>query len=749
MAPIKTKLGSEDVHLHDEYLRSMDVTMTQKLAFTASHFLIPDGGTMLDMGCANGSGTHKLAQLYPHINVIGIDLNDESLERARAEFTLPNLSFLKADITDPDLGGRKVDAILNSSVIHEVYSYTGYSMASVRRAIENQGRILNDGGKSIIRDAVRPALPDMEVYLDLPDMPSKGTTPETMTDADLLRLYAASANVLDDAVRRGFLLDELGPTGDGWQRFSLSHDWACEFIWRKEYKSRFYDEAREKYAYMTAAEFRSIPEEMGLRVEHTTPYYNPWIVNNWHKNRFRLFRAQDMAPLSPPPTNFITVIEKPAARYGGVTRLREHRRNVAPVSYLRHEQFATQFGGHSGHEAGQGVVWDMFARPGAVADIFPYHEAENGRVLVFVKSGYPRPLIHTATAQGQSLDGKTWSGHVTEPLAIANLENTRDLPRLLAVRFGFEPWAMGDVTPSLQYHPAPDIVDERVSSHFIRMAASELPDEKQLPASFHDQGRVVAVGAQELLRSSQVGMMAEARLEMNLYQLLKDLGAEPLPWMGDDVAARDFAMAQAIGPDRSGPVFGKLAQARQPRHFRHVASTFHEEAHDGSHTRTVATQNFEMVLPREKSASVMTILPLWRDAASGEIMTALRNEALPVLQDEPDLTGRMHLTRLRLPRGVSGMEEAKAHVAERFGNVPVDDVMPLGAGYFPSIGVLTDRFYPVALNISQPGQLKHMRAVSLRDLFNDTRKLRDAAALISVTRAVHAMNLWRDYTRTP
>lgn len=739
MAPTNSKLGSEDHRLHDEYLRSMDVTMTQKLAFTASHFLIPDGGTLLDMGCADGSGTHKLAQLYPHINVIGIDLNEESLEKARALNKLPNLSFLQADITDPDLGGRKVDAILNSSVIHEVYSYTGYSMASVIRAIENQGRILNDGGKSIIRDAVRPANPDMEVYLDLPNVPSRGKVPESLSDADLLRLYAANANLLDDPVRRGFLLDDLGETNDGWQRFGLSHDWACEFIWRKEYKNRFFDEAREKYAYMTAAEFRAVPEQMGLRVEHTTPYFNPWIVQNWHKGRLRLFRAEDMAPLATPPTNFITVIEKPVSHLGGVTRLREHRRNIARPGYLRHEQFIAR---------DKDTAWDMFARPGAVADIFPYHEAENGRVLVFVKSGYPRPLIHTATAQGQSLDGKTWSGHVTEPLAIANIDNMNDLPKRLTDRFGFDAWAMGEVLPGLQYRPAPDVVDEQVTSHFVRMATADLPDERNLPNSFKDQGQVVAVGVQELLRSAQVGMMAEARLEMNLYQLLKTVDVQPLPWMGDEVAVKDFAAAPAavIGEGRADHVFVKAGQPGTPRHFRHVVSSFHEEAHDGAHTRTVASQNFEMVLPREKSASVLTILPLWRDAATGTVMTALRDEALPCLQDEPHALGRMHLTRLRLPRGIHDLDAARTYVAGRFEKASTGDITMLGTGYFPSVGILTDRFYPVVLNVTHQGQLRHMRPVPLRDLFNNTGRIRDAAALISVNRAVHAMNLWRDYT---
>src|SRR3954466_1046828 len=83
---------------YDRYLAGMDVTMRQKMAFTAAHFLLKPGAVIADMGCGSGSGSYQFALLNPHIRVVGIDINPDIIKIAHEKYQLPNLKFETGDI---------------------------------------------------------------------------------------------------------------------------------------------------------------------------------------------------------------------------------------------------------------------------------------------------------------------------------------------------------------------------------------------------------------------------------------------------------------------------------------------------------------------------------------------------------------------------------------------------------------------------------------------------------------------------
>jgi ubiquinone/menaquinone biosynthesis C-methylase UbiE len=120
---------------YEAYFAGMDRTMSQKLAFVGAHFLLDPGARIADMGCGSGSGTYQLALLNPEIEVIGVDINPESVRWATEKYRLPNLRFVVGDAAEPVFAADPLDGILSSSTLHHVYTFNGYSRAAVRRAI--------------------------------------------------------------------------------------------------------------------------------------------------------------------------------------------------------------------------------------------------------------------------------------------------------------------------------------------------------------------------------------------------------------------------------------------------------------------------------------------------------------------------------------------------------------------------------------------------------------------------------------
>ena len=154
-----------DERAYDRYLAAMDASMRQKVAVLAAHVL--GRGRVADMGMGSGTGSDALASLYPELDVVGVDLDPEMVDRARARFERPNLSFVVGDIAERVFDAETLDGIFDSSVLHHVTSFGGYDYAAAGRAIRAQAEQLRAGGTLVIRDFVAPA-DDELVLLDLP-----------------------------------------------------------------------------------------------------------------------------------------------------------------------------------------------------------------------------------------------------------------------------------------------------------------------------------------------------------------------------------------------------------------------------------------------------------------------------------------------------------------------------------------------------------------------------------------------------
>src|SRR5215207_7837825 len=60
--------------------------------------IVPSSSSVLELGCGTGKNTEWFTKHFKHVSAI--DLSEEMLDKAKQKFTVNNLTFQQADITE-------------------------------------------------------------------------------------------------------------------------------------------------------------------------------------------------------------------------------------------------------------------------------------------------------------------------------------------------------------------------------------------------------------------------------------------------------------------------------------------------------------------------------------------------------------------------------------------------------------------------------------------------------------------------
>jgi hypothetical protein len=71
-----------------------------------------------------------------------------------------------------------------------------------------------------------------------------------------------------------------------------------------------------------------------------------------------------------------------------------------------------------------------------------------------------------------------------------------------------------------------------------------------------------------------------------------------------------------------------------------------------------------------------------------------------------------------------------------------DDVVPLGAAYFPSAGITPERVHPFVVRVTEAAVELPYDFVPLREVRAQMHALRDGHLLVASMRLLHAFSLW-------
>ena len=103
--------------------------------------------SILDVGCGGGHFTCELAQLYPHTNILGIDLSKEAIDYARKQAKKMNLSNVSFEVPmDKELkyADKSFDIVTCTLVCHHMLDAEIIEFLKRSQRVAKKSIIIND-----------------------------------------------------------------------------------------------------------------------------------------------------------------------------------------------------------------------------------------------------------------------------------------------------------------------------------------------------------------------------------------------------------------------------------------------------------------------------------------------------------------------------------------------------------------------------------------------------------------------------
>jgi SAM-dependent methyltransferase len=231
--------------------------------------------TVLDVGAGGGEFAHVLEELG--YTVTALDASDDAIMRMREKF--PNLTTVRM-LADESarLGENIFDAVVCSSILHEVYSYGDSAhkkgdIGSLYAALAAFRKILKPGGVLVIRDGVKPTNWDQKAKLRM--VPEGNTEP--------VRLYLEQcpfANGFIKGATGRMVALRRGP--DDWYtgnvqsvfEFYMTYNWGLDSYPR---------ETQELFGILTLNQYVSTLEQIGFEVTSAESWVQPGYLEHLPK----------------------------------------------------------------------------------------------------------------------------------------------------------------------------------------------------------------------------------------------------------------------------------------------------------------------------------------------------------------------------------------------------------------------------------------------------------------------------------
>jgi SAM-dependent methyltransferase len=685
-----------------ELLKAIPPWVIKKAWFALAHLFLEPGSRVIDMGSRDGSMVYTMSVLAPNMHFIGVDKNADTIQKSKENYQRPNLEFRHGDVLGDVLPENSVDAIICSFVLHEIFSNSGFNQRLVRQTLRQCQKYLKPGGLLLVRDYAEPDMPDAMVYLEMPDTPSLGDGPETMSEPDLLAWYSEYATMRDDPSGSGFFLEEVPSRFPRTRLFRLPHKWAYEFIMRKDQRSQLRDELPKEYTFFSEREYHKTINTLGLRVLYSAPHWDDTHIEKHFEKHFRLL-DESGNPLGNPATSFIILSQKIDPRDSLLLAERRKTKNQE-----------TSFNVTTYRNDVDGRLVEVVSRDINTTDIIPFSIMTGNRLVVYLHEGVPRGLVNAVPRGARNLDGKFWSGHLTEAISvetdvISQLEEqgSKAVTGFVEESLGLKASVGHAFVAGPSYYPNPRFIAERVETRFIsvepamgRFVPHFVRDELK---GFASTGAVKAYDAQSILNAISVGALPSGNLEMQLLMLFSMLDIKATDW-----SETPLVLKEEEPPEHTIDVSDILKKtATKDRRYKEMRGTlgtikleksvFVDEGVDSEGgNRGLAARDVDFAVNEGTGNNIAVILPLSRQH-SGEVMAGVIVDFMPVPQRYAGNGQMITLPSLPLPKEILNMDMARRYIAEKY-EIKPEQVSKLGEPYFSHIEVTPQRIFPFAIN---------------------------------------------------
>ncbi|MCB9965500.1 MAG: methyltransferase domain-containing protein [Rhodospirillales bacterium] len=684
-------------------LRDISLNVIRSAWFTVSHLLLEPGSMVAVMGCKDGTLAYAMAVMNPELHIIGLDSDRAAIMKAKKNWQLTNLEFIVSKVSKPSFPNNSLDAVVDAFTLHEIYSRQGYSESRVQEMLESHFALLKQNGFLFLRDYMHPP-PGEYVLMEFPDVESDGDSPEDLSEADLLVLFSEEARV-GDGISRGFFMEELEPYSPGTRLFRLPYKWAYEFILRKDNREEWAEELTKEYTFMTARELRKTLRTLGSRVIYTAPHWDFATIQKHYEGHFRLY-DDDGLNLGFPATSHVFVARKVGE--GESLTLQERRPSREPMRHLRIEAV---------RNIATGGIMDLVRRDTEVVEFLPYRVNDNGRVCIFLHDGLPRAVTNAVPRSGRNLDGKRWSGHMIEAVAIdreilseySDYWSAEDTREFSLAHLGLKPAPNAIMEQGPEFYPDPSMIDERIETKFLNVqkAQRSLTPRwvSQITKTYTDRGKIREFDAQQVLNAISIGVIPNTRLERQILALFSLLGVAADNWADTPLHLDEVDIQGASFQDLIKALKGDKQRFEKSEKLagtiRSLHSYFIDEGVENGVVRGLAARDIEFIIKENRTVNTAVVLPLVKNM-NGEVLAGYIEDYLPV----PERMGRTNKTlrapSFNLPPEVKDMTSARAYIAQQF-DVNPDRVVPLGESYFIHNSITPQRIFPFAVTSNIQG----------------------------------------------
>lgn len=698
-----------------ELLKTIPPWVIKKSWFALAHLVLEPGSIVVDIGCRDGSMAYTMSVLAPTMHFVGIDKNPDRIKKAREIYTQPNLEYQVGDVLTDALPDDKADAIICNFVLHEIFSNNGFNQRLVRQTLRQCQKYLKPGGILLIRDYAEPNNPDDMVLIEMPDARSKGPKPEDMSEPDLLIWYSEHATMREDSHEAGFFLEELPARFPRTRLFRLAHKWAYEFVMRKDQRNEFQDELPKEYTFYNERDYQKTLNAMGLRVLYSAPHWDDAYTARHFEKNFRLL-DENGTPLGTPATSFIVVAQKIDERDSLLLSERRKTKNQETAYHIK--TYRNEIDGR---------LIEIVSRDQNITEIIPFSLMAGGRLVVYLHEGVPRGLVNAVPRAGRNLDGKFWSGHLTEAISvdtevIKQMEGSptgaADVIKFIKDTTNLKVSVGQSFVEGPGYFPNPRFIDERIETRFISVEPAMGRYVPQFVrddiTGFASTGAIRAFDAQSIMNAISVGLLPSGNLEIQLLMLFSMLDLKVMDWSETPMVLKeeepsttavkvsDILKKTGTKDKRYKEMRGTIGKIKVEK------SVFVDEGmdNDGAN-RGLAARDIDFVINENTGQNVAVILPLSKQH-SGEVMAGVIVDFLPIPERYSGNGEIVSLPTLPLPKEITNMDMAKKYIAEKF-EIKVEQVSKMGEPYYSHIGVTPQRIFPFAINcpITKMAQPRH------------------------------------------
>jgi SAM-dependent methyltransferase len=238
------------------YLARLTKSELEKLRVKT--YVPANASTFLDVGCADGAITIALAQIFPEIQFVGVDLDSDFIAKANEkvrELGLTNVRFVCDWMRNLLKDDVRYDVVQFMSVEHEFFSY-GEGISSVLKSLADAHELLNIGGVIIVRDMV------LEEY----------------TKQSTLHLDSIRAKIMA-RIDPKIAADFIAMYGDLDSIYQVNH-----LLLKYMYTTNWERELAENYVAVVVEQYKAAFNLLGMVVQDVYSYTLAFLVAKWKED---------------------------------------------------------------------------------------------------------------------------------------------------------------------------------------------------------------------------------------------------------------------------------------------------------------------------------------------------------------------------------------------------------------------------------------------------------------------------------